>query len=219
MDSYCSGRSSEYHPSPCQQNWTHYTLYLCQDVGNNHLSTDLGYNNHSCINFPFHCDLNQVDSSTNLLDKVVLPEVVTQPTKKLRSVGPQKSISKKNRNKKKSSLENKKFKSVSKPIYEISVDPSGDKGNIPQQHLVYTNKDKKNYPLVDTGTSVPIVSWKLIKKRSHIISDISIPGRVPHSRFSQRFKLNAESPSMLEKDLGLLYRLIERLLLRSKLLG
>ena len=70
---------------------------------------------------------------------------------------------------------------------------------------------------MDTGASVPIVSWKLTKKRSHIISDISIPGCLPHSGFSQRFKLNADSPSMSEKDTGLLYRLIERLLFTSKI--
>ena len=51
------------------------------DVGNNHLLTDSGYDNHSCNNFSFHCDLNQVDLSTDLLDKVILPKVVIQPTK------------------------------------------------------------------------------------------------------------------------------------------
>ena len=67
--------------SPHQQNQMHRDLNLCQDVGNNHLSTDSGYDNHSCINFPFHQGLNQVDSSTDLLDKVVLTKVVTRPTK------------------------------------------------------------------------------------------------------------------------------------------
>ena len=56
-------------------------LNLCQDVGNNHLSTDSGYDNHSCINFQFHHALNQVDFSTNLLDKVILTEDVLRPTK------------------------------------------------------------------------------------------------------------------------------------------
>ena len=88
---------------------------------------------------------------------------------------------------------------------------------IPQQPLLNTNKDKKNYPLMYTGASVPIVSWKLTMKQSYIISDISIPGCLPHSGFSQRFKLNAESPSMSEKDIGLLYRLIEILLLTRKI--
>ena len=55
------------------------------------------------------------------------------------------------------------------------------------------------------------------KNRSHIISDISTPGRLPHSGFSQRFVLNANSPSMSVKDIGLLYCLIERLLFSSEI--
>ena len=41
------------------------------DIGNDHLLTDSGYDNHSCINFPFHRVLNQVNSSADLLDEVV----------------------------------------------------------------------------------------------------------------------------------------------------
>ena len=136
-------------PSPCWQNRTFRALNICQEVGNNHLSTDLGYDNYSCINFPFH----------------------------------------------------------------------PDKGIIPQLYLLYTNNDKKmNYPLMDTSSeSVSIVSGKLTKKQSHIINDISIPGCLSHSGFSQRFKLNNESPNMSEKDLGLPYCLIERLLLTRKI--
>ena len=78
------------------------------NMGNDHLSTNSGYDNCSSINFPFHHALNQVDLNTDLLDKVILTEVVLQSTKKPRSVGPHKSISKKNGSKKKSSLENKK---------------------------------------------------------------------------------------------------------------
>ena len=70
---------------------------------------------------------------------------------------------------------------------------------------------------MNTGASVPIVAWKLTKKKSHIISDILIPSHLLRSRFSQRFKLNAEPPIMLENDIGLLYRLIKRLLLTSKI--
>ena len=69
---------------------------------------------------------------------------------------------------------------------------------------------------MDTGTSIPIVALKLAKNQSHIISDIIIPGQLPHSGFSQRFILNANSPSMSEKDIGLLYRLIERPLFSRK---
>ena len=82
------------------------------DVNNNHLSTKSKYNDHSVLNFLPCFTHTQVDSTTNLLDDVVLTEVVLQPTKKLRSVGPHKSILKKNGNKKKSHFENKKFRSV-----------------------------------------------------------------------------------------------------------
>ena len=170
-------------------------------IGNDHLSTDAGYDNCFCINFPFHSALNQVGSSTSLLDEVILTEVVLQPTKKPRSVGPHKTIPRKNNNKKKSRLENKKFRSVSRPLYGVSIDPSSDEDNVPQRRLLYTNKDKRNYPLMDTGASVPTVIWKLTKNRSHIISDISVPARLPHSGFSQRFKLNADSPSISKKDI------------------
>ena len=148
---------------------------------------------------------------------MILTEVILRPTKKPRSVGPHKSILKKNRNKKESRLENKKFRSVSKPLYEVSVDPSSDEDNVPQRRLLYTNEDKKNYPLMDNGVSIPIVAWKLTKNRSHIISDVSISGCLQHSGFRQRFKLNADSPSMSAKDIGLLYRLIKRLLFISKI--
>ena len=59
-------------------------------MGKDHLSTDSGYDNHSCINFPFHRALNQVDSNTDLLDEVILIEVVLRPTRKPRNVGPHK---------------------------------------------------------------------------------------------------------------------------------
>ena len=74
---------------------------------------------------------------------------------------------------------------MSKPLYGVSVDPNSDEDNVPQQRLLYTNGDKKNYPLMDTGASIQIVTWKLAKNRSHIISAISIPGCLQHSRFSQ----------------------------------
>ena len=60
----------------------HRDLNLCQDVGNDHVLTHAGCDNHSSINFPFYQGINQVDSSTDLLDKVVLIKVVTRPTKK-----------------------------------------------------------------------------------------------------------------------------------------
>ena len=85
-----------------------------------------------------------------------------------------------------------KFKSVSKPLYGVSTDPNSDNGIKPPHHLLYKNEDKSNYPLMDTSTSIPIVSWKITKKRSYIFSDISISGRSPHFRFSHRFELNTE---------------------------
>ena len=126
-------------------------------------------------------------------------------------------ISKKNGNKKKSRLENKKFRSANKSLYGIHVDPDNDDDNVPQQRLLYINEDKRNHPLIDNNTYIPTVTWKLTRNRSHIINDISIPGRLPHSGFSQRFILNTNSPSMSVKDIGLLYCLIERLLFSSKI--
>ena len=151
-------------------------LNLCQDTGNDHLAIDSLYNNHSCVNLLYCQGPNQVDSSINLLDKMVLTKVVTRPTKKTKGVGSHKLIPKKTRNKRKSRLENKKISSASKALYGVSADPNSDNGIKPQQHLLYKNKDKNNYPLMDTSTSVLIVSWKIMEKRSHIISDISIPG-------------------------------------------
>ena len=138
-------------PSLCRQNQMLRALNFCQDIalfgsaklkpsllpfekfdiGNHHLSTDSGYDNHSCINFPFHRTLNQVDSNTDLLDKVILTEVVLRQTKKPRSVGPHKLTLKKIGNKKKSCLENKKFRSVSKPQYGVYLDHSSDDDNVP----------------------------------------------------------------------------------------
>ena len=187
------------------------------DMGNDHLSTNSGSNNRSIINFPFHHALNQVDSNTDLLDRVILTKVALRSTEKPRSVGPHKSIPKKISNKNKSRQQNKKFRSVSNPLYGIYVGSSSDDDNVPQRRLLYTNEDKNNHQLMDTGTSISIIAWKLTKNRSHIISDISIPGRLPHSGFSQRFKLNDNSPSISEKDIGLLYRLIKRLLFTSKI--
>ena len=65
-----------------------------------------------------------------------------------------------------------------------------------QHHLFYMKEDPKNYLFIDVGTSIPIVTWKLTKNRSHIISDISIPGCPSHSGNNQRFKLDVESPSI-----------------------
>ena len=97
-----------------------------------------------------------------------------------------------------------------------SLDSSSDEKNILQQRLIYTNKDMKKYLFIDTGASIPIVAWNLMKNHSHIIINISIPGCSPHSGNSQKLKLDAESPSMSEKDIELVYCLIGRLLFTIK---
>ena len=107
---------------------------------------------------------------------MVPTKVVIQSTKKPRSVGPHKLIPKKNRNKQKSRLENKKFRSVIKSLYGISTDHNNNNSLKPPQHILYKNKVKNKYPLMDTSTSIPIFCWKIMKKQSHIFSDISIPG-------------------------------------------
>ena len=74
----------------------------------------------------------------------------------------------------------------------------------------------RTYPLMDNEKSSPIVTWKLTKNRSHIISNILIPGQIPHFGFDQRIKLDAGPSSMSEQDIELLYHLIKRLLLSCK---
>ena len=161
---------------------------------------DSGYDNHSCINLLYCQSPNQVDPSIDLQDEVILLKVVTQPTEKPKSVGPHKSIPKKSRNKRKSRLENEKFRSVIKPLYGISVDHNNNYGLKPPQHLLYKSKDKNKDSLMNTSISILIVCWKITKKQSHIISDISIPGQLPRSEFSHRFELNTDSPNMSDKD-------------------
>ena len=51
------------------------------NIDNNHLSTNSEYDDYSGINFPLQFALNQVDSTTNPLDDVILTEVVLRPTK------------------------------------------------------------------------------------------------------------------------------------------
>ena len=188
---------------------------LCND----YILSDLKYIDRFCINFPCHFVSNQVDSDTDLLDNVILIKVTLQPIKKPRGVDPHKSKlkSKKTISKKKTLLKSKKFMGVSTRLCEGSADPSSDEKNILQQRLTYTNKDLKKYPFINTSASIPIVAWKLTKNCSHIISDLFIPDCLLHSANNQRFKLDAESPSISEKDIESLYYLIGRLLLTSKI--
>ena len=46
------------------------------DINSNHLSPSLEYNDHSVLNFPLQFAPKQVDSTTNLLDEVVLTKVI-----------------------------------------------------------------------------------------------------------------------------------------------
>ena len=71
----------------------------------------------------------------------------------------------------KSRLKNKKFRSMSTQLREGSTEPDIDGTNILQKHLFYTNKDSKNYPFINIGTSIPNFIWKFTKNRSHIISN------------------------------------------------
>ena len=128
-------------------------------MDNGNLSTKLKYDNCSNINFQLPHALNKIDLNTDLLDKVILTEVVLQPTKKPRSVGSHKSISKKNGSKMKSRLGNKTFRSVSKPIYGIPSDPNSNNGFKPPRHLFYKSKDKNKYPHWNTSISIPTVAW------------------------------------------------------------
>ena len=133
-------------------------------MSNGGLSTDSEYNNCYNTNFPLHHALNQVGLNTDLLDKVILTEVILGPTKKPRSVGPHKSILKKNGNNRKARLGNKKFRIVSKPLYEITTNPNSNNGLKPTRHLFYKSKDKNKYSVINTSTSNPIVGWKIAKK-------------------------------------------------------
>ena len=132
-------------PSPCRRNRMLCAINQCRDI-----------TNHTLI---------QVDSNTDLLNKAILTEVVTQPTKKPRSVDLHKLISKKIDNKNKTRLENKKFRSVNKSLCGIHVDTDTDtdNDNVPQQHLLFTNEDKTNYSSNNNYTYIPIVTWKLTK--------------------------------------------------------
>ena len=103
------------------------------NINNNHLLTNSEYDDYSGINFPLQFHPNQVDSTTDLLDDVVLTEVVLRPTEKPRSVGPHRLILKKTRSKKKSLLKNNKLRSVSKPLCLESVDNNSDDDIVPQQ--------------------------------------------------------------------------------------
>ena len=186
------------------------------DIDNNHLLIDSEHNDHSVPNFPLQFAPNQVDSTTDLLDNVVLTKVVIRPTEKPRSVGPHKSKLKKNDNKRKSHLENKKFRSVCTSLYGITADSNINNGLKSSRHPLYKSEYRDKYPLRNTSTLFRI-SWKFTKKQSRIIRDISISDRSPHHGLSHRFKLKTDSPSMLDEDKRLLYDPIKRRLIISNI--
>ena len=155
--------------------------------------------------------------NTNLLDNVILKQVVIQPSKKPRSVGPHKLRSRTTTNKQKSCLKLKNFRSASTQLRRGSTEPIRDGTNILQHHLFYTNEDLKHYTFINVGTSIPIVTWKLTKNRLHIISDRPLSSCLSYSGSYERFKLDVESLSIQMKDIGLFYRLIRRFSLTSEI--
>ena len=146
---------------------------------------------------------------------MILTEVLLRPTKKPRSIGPHKLISKKNSNTRKSHLGNKKFRSVCKPLYGITADHYINNGLKSLRHLLYKSKDRNKYPLRNNSILFTI-SWKFTKNQPHIIRNISIPDCLPHYGLSRRFELKTDSPSMPNNNKRLLYSLIERLLFISE---
>ena len=146
---------------------------------------------------------NQVDLNTDLLDNVILQQVVIQPTKKLRSVGPHKPKLKTITYKRKLCINNKKFRSAGT--------------NQLQQHLFYTNKDLKNYAFIDVGTSILIVTWKITKNHPHIISQSPFSSCSSFYGSNQRSERNDESSSIPINDIELFYCLIGRLLFTRKI--
>ena len=161
------------------------------------------------------CFLNQVDLNTNLLDNVILHQVVIQLTKKLRSLDPHKSRSKTTTYKKISYTKNKKFRSASTQLYRRSTEPNRNGTNLLQQYLFYTNKDLKNYTFIDVGTYISIVTWKLTKNCSHIISYRPLSSCLSYYESNKRSKRNDESSSIPTNDIKLFYCLIKRLLFTS----
>ena len=65
------------------------------NMNNDHLSTNSEYKDQYIVNFSPQFIPNQVDSTTNLSDEVVLTEVVLRPIEKPRRVGPHKLTLKK----------------------------------------------------------------------------------------------------------------------------
>ena len=187
-------------------------LNLCNDC----ILWDSEYIDRFCINFSYYCVLNQVDLDTNLLDNVILRKVILRPTTKPRSVGPHKLKSKKTTSKKHhpSKTKNPGFEYTTTWRICSSIqwwEKYTTKTSILHEWR-YGELSIHRYWCIDSNLCL-----KLTKKCSHIISDISIPNCSPQSEHSQRFKIDTDSPSISEKDIELLYPLIERLLFTRKI--
>ena len=160
-------------------------------MNNNHLSVNSTHNDHSILIFLLQFTPNHVSRTTNLLDEVVLIEVVLRPTKKPRSVGPNKSILKKNDKQWKSHQENKKFRSACKPIYGTTADHNVNNIEKSVRHLVYKSKARNTYPHRNTSTLFPII-WKFTKKQLCIISDC-----LPHHEHNHMIEPKTDLSSLL----------------------
>ena len=159
-------------PSPCRQIRMLRATICCQDdiicrstrfkssllhfnkldINNIHLSTNSEHNVHLVLNFPLQFTPNQVDSTTDLLDEVVLTEVVLRPTEKPRSVDPHKSILKKNDNKRKLHRDNKKSRSVCKSTYGITADRNFINILKSSRDRLYESEDRNKHPHRNTCT-------------------------------------------------------------------
>ena len=62
---------------------------------------------------------------------------------------------------KKSGLGNKKFRSVSNPLYEVHANPNSKNGLKSPTHLLYKSEDKNSYSLRNTNTLISIVGLKI----------------------------------------------------------
>ena len=147
---------------------------------------------------------------------MILTEVVIRPTEKPRSVGPHKSILKKNGNKRKPRQENKKFRSVCKPTYGATADHNINIDLKSSRHLLCKSKDKDIYPHRNTNTLFPIC-WKFTKKRSRLIRDMLIYGRRPYYGHIHSIAMINDSRSILDKDKRLISDLVERLVFTNRI--
>ena len=149
---------------------------------------------------------------------MILTTVVLQPIKRPRSVSPHTLKPKKTTTKKKLSLKNKKFRSWSTQLREEWI------SRIKQLWGKHTTTPSILYKGISEEISI---YWcrclyfnycpETQKNQSHIISGTSIPSQSLYSGNKQRFKLNVELSSILEKDIELFYLFNGRLFFTSKI--